>query len=369
MVTCHPSFGTLLIFLTGFPGFLASSLVPHLLRRRDMPIVCLVQARFQGLATERAAALTQAAGVPAGRIRLVAGDVRAADLGLSGADWQRDVREIYHLAAVYDLGVEKGLAEAVNVAGTAHVLRFAQGCPALERFHYVSTCYVSGQHTGVFAEADLDVGQRFHNAYEETKFRAEVAVQQAMRTGLPATIYRPAIVVGDSKTGETQKYDGPYYIIRWLLRWGRVAPVPIAPNAERYSVNVVPRDFVVDALAHLSGLPESKGRVYQLCDPAPLSVPQMIATLEKATGTHIVRVPVSPTLVGDLLARVRVLEKLVEIEPEAFRYFVHPAHYTCANTLRDLEGSGIACPPFNAYVQALVDFVRAHPDVSAAAMA
>src|SRR6185295_13240080 len=100
----------------------------------------------------------------------------------------------------------------VNVDGTRHVLDFAAAQPSLERLHYVSTCYVSGRYQGVFAESDLEKGQTFNNYYEETKYLAEVEVQRRMREGLPATIYRPSVVVGDSTSGATQKYDGPYFV-------------------------------------------------------------------------------------------------------------------------------------------------------------
>ena len=109
----------------------------------------------------------------------------------------------------------------INVDGTRNVLDFAQEARNLRRLHYVSTCYVSGRTAGVFTEHDLEKGQSFNNYYEETKYLAEVEVQQRMRAGLPTTIYRPAIVVGDSRTGATQKYDGPYFVIRWLLRQPR----------------------------------------------------------------------------------------------------------------------------------------------------
>ena len=356
-------------FLTGFPGFLASALVPHLLRRSPSPVVCLVQPRYAALAARRARALTREMGVAEARLVLVEGDLRKPHFGLAdAARWQQGTTAFYHFAAAYDLGVGRALAEEVNVRGTEHALLFARACPPLDAFHYVSTCYVSGRYDGTFSETDLDVGQDFNNAYEETKFRAEVAVQQAMQQGLPATIYRPAIVVGDSATGETQKYDGPYYVIRWMLRWGRWAPVPIAPGAGRYTVNVVPRDFVVAALAHLSGRPEGVGKVYQLCDPDPLTVPALLDVLEKATGVGVVRVPVSPGVLAGVLPRVPPLQRAVGIEPQAFRYFTHPTRYTCAHTLADLDGTGIACPPFSQYASRLVDFVRAHPDIGAAAM-
>src|SRR5204862_3895812 len=117
----------------------------------------------------------------------------------------------HHLAAIYDLSVPRELGMRVNVDGTRHVLDFAERCRALRRFQYISTCYVSGHHDGVFRETDLDVGQRLNNFYEETKFLAEVEVRK--RSGLPATVSRPSVVVGDSVTGATQKFDGPYFVM------------------------------------------------------------------------------------------------------------------------------------------------------------
>jgi len=152
-----------------------------------------------------------------------------------------EVVEIYHLAAIYDLGVRREFAMRVNVEGTRNMLEFACHCRGLRRFQYVSTCYVSGTHAGEFSETDLERGQRFHNFYEETKYLAEVDVQKRMREGLPVTIYRPAIVVGDSKTGNTQKYDGPYSVIRFLLRQPRLAVLPKMGDPDRTEVNLVRR--------------------------------------------------------------------------------------------------------------------------------
>src|SRR5690606_29093541 len=117
-----------------------------------------------------------------------------------------------HLAAVYDLSVAKDFAFKVNVTGTKNIISLALKNKA--SLHYVSTCYVSGNYPGIFSEGQLVEGQTFHNYYEETKYLAEVAVQEAIEQGLIATIYRPGIVVGHSLSGETQKFDGPYYIFQ-----------------------------------------------------------------------------------------------------------------------------------------------------------
>jgi thioester reductase-like protein len=234
-------------------------------------VQCLVQRKYAQAAAARLELIGLASPAVADRIRLVEGDVSRADLGLGGKieELLESTSEIWHLAAVYDLSVARDAALRVNVEGTQNVLELARHCSGLERLQYVSTCYVSGRYAGIFREEDLEKGQAFNNPYEETKYLAELSVRAAMGEGLPVTVYRPSIVVGDSRTGETQKYDGPYVIIRWVLRQPGTALVPVVGDPDATRVNLVPRDFVIDAISHLSGLPHSVGRTYQLADPQP----------------------------------------------------------------------------------------------------
>ncbi|MFO7538679.1 MAG: SDR family oxidoreductase [Chloroflexota bacterium] len=359
------------IFLTGFPGFLGSALVANLLKRypADVSITCLIQAKFRQMATARADELTQHQGRE--RIRLVEGDITLPDLGLgdTAESIQQECLEVYHLAAVYDLGVDRLLALRVNLQGTQHMLDFAQQCPQLNRFQYVSTCYVSGRYDGVFGENDLVKGQPFNNYYEETKYLAEVEVQRQIKRGLPATIYRPAIVLGDSETGETQKYDGPYYVFQWILRQPKsLAVVPVVGRPSLYEVNVVPRNFVIDAITYLSAQTESLGQVYQLCDPHPLTVADMLTITEKTTGRRLLRLPLPKSVAKGSLKYLPGIKSLMRIEPEAVEYFVQPTRYTSDNTQRDLAGSGISCPPFASYAQRLIDFMKANPVPSSGIM-
>lgn len=360
------------VFYTGFPGFLGSELIERLLRRydRDVRVNFLVQARYRDLAARQVAKLQARYPASADRLALVEGDITQPDLAL-GADYDRlaqETSEIFHLAAVYDLAVRRELGMQVNVDGTHNMLAFAERCGGrLRRFHYVSTCYVSGRHKGDFTEHDLVCGQEFNNHYEETKYLAEVDVQTQMRRGLPATIYRPASVVGDSTTGATQKYDGPYCILQWMLRNKRLAVIPAIGDGSRRQVNFAPCDFVVDAIAYLSGLEGSAGKVYQVCDPSPLSVNEMVTLLGRATGTRIVRVPLSLKVVKPIFGLPPV-RKWTRIEPQAIDYFAHDTIYTCDQARQDLDGSGIACPPFPAYVDKLVSFMRQHPGISSEAM-
>jgi thioester reductase-like protein len=359
------------IFVTGFPGFLGTRLLPRILRRSpEATAACLVQPRFEALAKQRVAAIEAAEPGLAGRIELVAGDLTAPGLGIEHATGlTARTTEIWHLAAVYDLSVARDVGLRVNVEGTRNVLRFAESCAALRRHHYVSTCYVSGRHSGPFRESDLDVGQAFNNYYEETKFLAEVEVARARDGGMPTTVYRPSIVVGDSRTGDTQKFDGPYFLLQWLLRQPRrLAFVPYVGDPTMVRFNMVPSDFVIDAIDHLSGMADSLGRTYQLADPRPPTVDELLAEMCAATGRRGVRVRLPRRLATWSLDRIAPLERYVGIPASAVDYFVHPTHYDTAATERDLAGSDVACPPVAAYLPTLVRFMAEHGEADLGAM-
>ncbi|MDQ3720132.1 MAG: SDR family oxidoreductase, partial [Actinomycetota bacterium] len=206
--------------VTGYPGFIGSRLVGALIDDDpELRIVALVEPRLAATAREQAPE----------RVEVIEGDIADRRLKLSDADYERlaaEVTQVYHLAAIYDLAVPIEVAQAVNVDGTGNVLDLCLACERLERLHYVSTAYVAGLRTGVVYEHELSLGQRFKNHYESTKFQAEVWVRQQMDR-VPTTTYRPAVVVGDSQTGETMKFDGPYYMLRVISRSQRLGqPIP-----------------------------------------------------------------------------------------------------------------------------------------------
>ncbi|MFP8889982.1 SDR family oxidoreductase [Natrialbaceae archaeon A-CW2] len=355
------------VFLTGFPGFLGSALLERLLARGDEPVVCLIQPQYRSQAETRAETLCHRLEVPPDSIQLLEGDITEPDLGCGDAlEGVSSVETCYHLAAVYDLAVDRGLAEAVNVRGTEHVLDAAQTLD-VDRFQYVSTCYVSGRYEGVFTEAHLEEGQSFNNHYEATKHRAEVLVQERMDAGLAATIYRPAIVVGDSETGETGKYDGPYYLLRLLLEQPRACSLTVSlPGSDDTELNVVPRDFVIDAIAHLSAREETVGEVYQLCDPTPLTIPRFVDALANAMDHRVYSIPTPKSVARPMLGALEGVG--LPAEPATIDYFDHPTRYACPNTRRALAGTGIECPPFESYVDELVAFVRENPVIGSDAM-
>ena len=256
----------------------------------------------------------------------------------------------------------------MNVDGTRNVLAFARRCASLRRFQYVSTCYVSGRYAGVFEERDLEKGQAFNNFYEETKHRAEILVRDRMREGLPATIYRPSIVVGDSRTGVTQKLDGPYYFMRWLLRQPRRALLPVIGSAERFRFNVVPRDFVLDAIAYLSGLTTSLGQTYHLSDPEPLTCMEALDAMARACERKPIHVRLPGGLAKWALEDVPGVYRLLQLPPSLVDYMRLPTHYLNRATMAALAPAKIAPPPFASYAPVMAAFVRGHMSLGSAAM-
>ena len=360
------------LLMTGYPGFLGSALLPRLLaRHEDATAVCLVQPRHLATARDRIAELELEHPHVVDRVELVAGDITDSDLGLSAAARTRldAVTEVWHLAAVYDLAVPLTAAHRVNVFGTAHVIALCKSLPRLDRLHYVSTCYVSGRYDGEFGEDVLDVGQPFRNHYESTKFDAEQRVRHAMARGLPATIYRPGIVVGDSATGETQKFDGPYFLAEFLDRQiGPVAVVPKVGDPDLVRVCLVPRDFVVDAMDALSALEISQGRTYALTDPNPPTVREVVDAFSAHLGKRVMWVPLPLGPTHTLIDKVPGMETLIGLPAEAVDYFASPTTYSTTNTTTDLAGTGVRCPHFLEYADRLLDFMRTHDEIGSKAM-
>lgn len=361
--------------MTGFPGFLASALVPRLLERRPgAELLCLVQARHEAAARARITALEEEHPDLRDRMRLVRGDITAPGLGVDPeqqAGFAADlphVTEVWHLAAVYDLAVGEDVARRVNVDGTRRVVETCASLPRLQRLHHVSTCYVSGRYAGEFGEDALEEGQEFRNHYEETKFEAELVVRKAMADGLPATVYRPGVVVGDSTTGATQKYDGPYFLASFLRRQLPVAVVPRIADPDAVRFCLVPRDFVVDAMDRLSVLDVSLGRTYALTDPDPPTMRELVDTFARRLGKRVVWLPLPLGVTRALVDRVPGMEALLGLPAEALDYSASPTTYSTTHTTTDLAGTGLACPPFSAYADRLLDYMLAHPEVGSAAM-
>lgn len=361
------------VLFTGFPGFLGGALLPRTLRRApEAEAVCLVQERWLGRAKQTLARIETEDPSVAGRTRLVVGDITAPGLGLD-AEEARALRsstlEVFHLAAVYDLSVAPAPAWEVNVVGTRHVVDLAAEVPGLVRLQYVSTCYVSGRYRGIFAEEDLELGQRFSNHYEHTKHEAERIVAKARDAGLPVTIYRPSVVVGDSVTGATQKYDGPYYALQLIMRQrGGTAVMPLPGDPSRVAFNLVPSDFVVDGIAALAGEPEAAGRTVALGAPSPPTVLHMCEAFAAECGKRLRVASVDARLSRFGIDHVPGVGRLFRLPSSTLDYLTHPTVYDVRATTALLERVGVRCPRFDEHVGPMVAFRRAHPDIGSAAM-
>lgn len=340
-------------FVTGYPGFIGKRLVRFLAEKNPgSTITLLVQPKF---VKEAEAYLAPIRGTGA-KLQILSGDIVDMHLGLAGPEYQRLVDEtthLFHLAAISYLGMSREVARKVNVDGTRNVLELARECRKLERMVHFSTCYVSGDRVGVIAEDELESGQSFRNAYEETKYEAELIVERA-KQHLPITIIRPSTVVGDSTTGEIDRFEGPYYLGMLLVLSPLVLPLPLPGNGVA-PLNVVPVDFVVNATWVLAQKPDAAGKTVHLVDPNPMSARRVYELIAERSNKKLPRFTLSARAT-DLFLRLPGVEKLARPQRAAINYVNHLALYNCHQALELLDGSGVRCPPLNTYLDKLIDF-------------
>ena len=344
--------------LTGFPGFIGRRLVVRLLEERNVNVVALVEPRM--LDAARAAAEE----IDPKRIEVLAGDISERRLALGDDDWGRltkQVRRVYHLAAIYDLAVPVEAAQRVNVDGTGNVLELCAAAKKLERLAYVSTAYVAGLRRGVVYEHELVMGQDFKNHYESTKFQAEVWVRESMAK-VPTTILRPAIVVGDSTTGETQKFDGPYYILRAISETERAGRPMVQFGRSDARFNVVPVDYVVEAIAVAAAMPEAEGETLHLVDPEPLTSGELTRVLAEHYGARPPKGRIPPLLVEASLRIPAIKSRFGDTPKESIAYLNHPVEFDTRRTVDLLGNRGLTPPSFADYAQHMVRFYREHED-------
>jgi thioester reductase-like protein len=347
-------------FITGFPGFIANRLLERL-AQRDCRFILLVQPMLAARAAEEIDRISELNGKTIDEFHVVEGDISEPGLGLTAADLdliKQQTTRVFHLAAVYDLAVPQDLAMRVNVGGTRNVVALAQSLPHLRQFHHVSTCYVAGKREGVILESELLHDAGYRNFYEESKYLSELEVESAKKQ-LPVTIHRPAVVCGDSKTGETGKYDGVYYLIHYLLRWPSVLSLINIGN-HKVSLNLVPVDFVVDAMAALAFDERAVGKTLQLADPAPLTTNQLFNAIAKSIDERRSRITAPAKWVRFFLM-LPPSPRITGLPHHAVPYFFVRQLYDSSEAQALLAPHGIRCPPFTSYVDQIVDFARQHP--------
>jgi thioester reductase-like protein len=346
--------------VTGFPGFIANRLLERL-AARDTRFILLVQPALMSRAEEDIGQIARESGRAVSDFALVEGDISQPDLGLhpDDLDLVRDfTTRVFHLAALYDLAVQRELAIRVNVGGTRNVLELARSLPKLKHLHHVSTCYVAGKREGRILETELKHDASFRNFYEESKYLSELEVEAA-KADLPITIHRPAVVCGDSQTGETAKYDGVYYLIHYLLRWpGGLSQLNIGNH--KVSLNLVPVDFVVNAMAALAWDASAIGKTVQLADPNPLTTNQLFNSIAHAINGGRSRITVPRSWVNFLLM-LPPSPAITGLPHRAVPYFFLRQTYDSSDAQSLLTPRGITCPPFETYVDKVVEFARLHP--------
>jgi thioester reductase-like protein len=348
------------IFLTGFPGFIAGRLVKRLATEGPR-FFLLVQPAFMERAREEVTRIAAETNVAPDNFRLIEGDITQTDLGISATELERARAEttiLFHLAAIYDLAVDRDPAMRVNVEGTRNVNRFALTLPALRHYHYVSTCYVAGLRTGPILETELEHSAGFRNFYEETKYLAEVEVD-ALKRQLPVTIHRPSVVCGDSRTGETAKYDGIYYLIHYLRKQPSLLSLVNIGN-RLVSLNLVPVDFVVEAMTAMTKDERAIGATLALADPNPLTTHELFEAIAKALAGRGSRITAPARLVRSGLS-LPFSQTLTGLPHSGVPYFFLNQTYDTTHASELLNTHGIRCPSFPDYVDALIEYVERHP--------
>jgi thioester reductase-like protein len=350
------------VFLTGFPGFIAERLVARI-AKDDTQMFLLVQKQFLAAALETVQHISETTNTPLQNFAVIEGDITEPDLGMErddAATVRYETTDVFHLAAIYDLAVDEDLARKVNLEGTRNVNDFVKSLRHLKRYNYVSTCYVAGRRTGVIREDELEHDKGFRNFYEETKYLAEAEVAK-LKSSLPITIFRPSVVVGDSKTGETAKYDGIYYLIHYL----RKAPYllrAINVGNKTVKLNLVPVDFVVDAMAKLSTDEKAKGKTIALADPKPLTTSELFDAIAfEMTGRRSEFAP-SPKLVEWFLSRP-FSPPITGLPTHGVPYFFIEQTYDTSVADELLAPHGLKCPGFKDYVENLLKFVDENPQL------
>ena len=361
-------------FVTGATGFIGKRLVGKLLERKGAVVHFLVREK----SAKRVDELIAVWGGDGARAIPVHGDLTAPGLGVSKAERsklaQKRVDHFFHLAAVYDLKADEESQRIANIDGTRNVVAFANdlgaGC-----FHHASSIAAAGLYEGVFREDMFEEAENLDHPYFATKHESEKIVRTDCQ--VPWRVYRPGLVVGDSRTGEMDKIDGPYYFFKLIQRMRQLLP-PWMPTIglEGGRINLVPVDFVVDAIDHIAHKKGLNGKCFHLVDPDPKRVGEVLNTFAKAGHAPAMSLYVNAALFGfiprsitkGLLAltpvrRIRgAIMKDLGLPEDLLTFINYPTRFDCRETRDALKGTAIAVPPLETYAWRLWDYWERHLD-------
>ena len=360
-------------FVTGATGFIGKRLVAKLLTRPDAVVHFLTRA----VELPRLQEFYEYWGTDATRVIPIVGDLTQPELGVAKADVEKvkgTIEHFFHLAAIYDLKASAEDQQRANVDGTRNTVRLAEEIGA-RHFHLVSSIASAGLFEGLFREDMFEEAENLDNPYFRTKHDSEGIVRKECK--VPWRIFRPAIVVGDSRTGEMDKIDGPYYFFKLIQKMRRMFPswMPTI-GIEGGRINVVPVDFIVAAMDHIAHLENEDGNCFHLTDPTPMRVGDLLNTFARAAHAPEMAMRVNAALLGFIprsmrkamfaLTPVRRIRNAVMKDlglPDDILDFVnYPTRFDCRETQRALKGTGIAVPPLDSYAWRLWDYWERHLD-------
>jgi nucleoside-diphosphate-sugar epimerase len=349
-------------FFTGFPGFIATSLIRQMIRQRCeiKHLYLLVFPSFMQKAKEEVEKLAKEENASLQQFTLIPGDITKMNMALDpeiNRELQENVTHAFHLAAIYDLAVPKDIAFNVNVNGTKNVNDWIMKLERIQRYVYFSTAYVSGTREGRILETELERKQSFKNHYESTKYEAEKLVRGIMDK-VPTTIIRPGIVKGHSQTGETIKFDGPYFFLNFFDKLRFLPIIPFLGTGEAEG-NFVPVDYVLDATLYLAHEDCGIGKTYHLTDPRPYRMKEVYRMVMKE---YLGREPVGtiPLSAAKWFLSIPAIRRWVRVEKESLDYLHCKAEYDCSQAQNDLRESGIVCPDFQQTLGPMIAFYERH---------
>jgi len=350
--------------VTGGTGFIGRRAVARILEHSpDAQVWVLVRraslGRFEALAAQNGQTWGE-------RVNPLVGDLTEENLGLTDSALTElgDIDHVLHCAAIYDITAGAAEQQAANVEGTRAVIGLAKRLDAT--LSHVSSIAVAGDHAGEFTEDDFDIGQELPTPYHQTKFEAEALVRST--PGLRYRVYRPAVVVGDSRTGEMDKVDGPYYFFPLLAKLAalpRITPMAV-PDTGR--TNVVPVDYVVDALIELMHSPSFDGRTFHLTAPKSIGLPDIYRAVAREAGLPPLRATLPGAMAAPVLnvrGRARVWRNMIATQlglPAEVLDLVNLRPTFVADATRAALADSVRLPEFADYAPGLWRYWAQHLD-------